>query len=309
MLRNRPWSVKIHGVLSRLVVPSYDCYNAFMNDSVRAPIVAGTFYPRQPDQLRSMIDGFLGGGMPDVQDPLRSSTGLIAPHAGYVYSGGVAAAGFQEVAKRGIPEVVVILGASHTGIDPWFSLSPHAVWETPLGRSLVDAEVVSNLVSAGFRQTEAPFVREHSMEVQLPFIQHLWGTETTIVPICIMPVPAHELQEAATALTDALEGRKALIVASSDFTHYQTDRVARAQDHSALDRILARDVHGFHQLCRDEHLTICGIGAIELLMTMARALELTETQLIAYATSGDVTGDLGSVVGYASVLLAKESYG
>lgn len=294
---------------NRLVVRSCARYNASMNERTRSPIVAGTFYPSRPEQLHRQIEGFLADEMPRVQESLASSIGLIVPHAGYVYSGSVAASGFQEIASRGRPEVVVILGASHTGIGPWLSLSPHATWTTPLGRSSVDAKVLSHLVSAGFQQEEASFSREHSIEVQLPFIQHLWGTETPIVPICISSAPLYELQEAAIALIQALGDRKALIIASSDFTHYQPDDVARSLDNRALDRILSLDIPGFHRLCIDEQLTICGTGAIELLMTVAEQVEMTATRIVAYATSGDITGDQTSVVGYASVLLAKENHG
>jgi len=280
-----------------------------MNDRVRSPIVAGAFYPSRPEQLRDQIDGFLVDETPGPRDSLTSSIGLIVPHAGYTYSGSTAAAGFHEVARRGKPEVVIILGASHTGIGDWFSLSPHAAWTTPLGQSPVDAEVMSHLVSAGFHQQEKPFAREHSIEVQLPFVQHLWGTETAIVPICISCAPLPELQDTATALRQSLGDRKALIIASSDFTHYQPDATARSLDGMALDRILALDVSGFHQLCQTERLTVCGIGAVEVLMTMAGQMELSATRVVAYATSGDVTGDRTSVVGYASVLLSKENYG
>lgn len=280
-----------------------------MNDCVRPPIVAGAFYPSLPVQLREQIDGFLVDAGSSRQNSLTSSVGLIVPHAGYVYSGRVASAGFQEVANRGRPEVVVILGASHTGLGHWFSLSPHSAWTTPLGESPVDKDMMSRLVAAGFEQEEAPFAQEHSIEVQLPFIQYLWGFEMTIVPICISPAPLSEVQEAARALAKALDGRRGLIIASSDFTHYEPDSVARSVDARALDHILALDVPGFHRLCRDEGLTICGTGAIEVLMTLARDSCLTATQTVSYATSGDVTGDLRSVVGYASVLLVKENYG
>ncbi len=309
MLRNPPWSVKIQSMTTCLVVRRHDRYNAFMNDCVRAPIVAGAFYPSQPEPLRRQIVEFLVDAGSSGSNSLTSSVGLIVPHAGYVYSGSVAAVGFQEVANRGKPEVVVILGASHTGLGHWFSLSPHSAWATPLGESPVDNDMMSRLVAAGFKQEEAPFAQEHSIEVQLPFIQYLWGLEMAIVPICISPAPLSEIQEAARALAKALGARKGLIIASSDFTHYEPDHVARSVDNRALDRILALDVPGFHRLCRDEGLTICGTGAIEVLMTLARAGNLTATQTVRYATSGDVTGDLRSVVGYASVLLAKENYG
>jgi len=310
MLRKRPWSVKNQSADICLVVRRHDCYNAFMNDRVRTSIAAGRFYPSEPDQLRKQIIGFLGNSSSIKHSSLSSAMGLVVPHAGYVYSGSVAGAGYMEVASRGRPEVIVILGASHTGIDPWFSLSPHTAWATPLGRSPVDAQMVSHLVSSGFRQAEeAPFAQEHSIEVQLPFIQHLWGLGTAIVPICIGPAPLSEIQEAARALAMALGERKGLIIASSDFTHYESHDVARSLDAKALDRILALDVPGFHSLCRNERLTICGTGAIEVLMMVANSNRWTATRTVSYATSGDVTGDLSSVVGYASVVLTKENYG
>ncbi|MCK5584759.1 AmmeMemoRadiSam system protein B, partial [Candidatus Bipolaricaulota bacterium] len=240
-----------------------------MNDGIRAPIVSGMFYPDHPDRLHTLLSRLLGGVDDCRSDLLPSSMGLVVPHAGYIYSGGVAAAGFLEATRLGQPDVVVILGASHTGVGPWFALSPHSAWETPLGRSPVDLEVIAQLLDKGFRCEAASFEREHSVEVQLPFIQYLWGVETPIVPICISPAPLSKVQEAARALSRSLEARNGLIVASSDFTHFEPDSEARAADATALDRILALDVHGFRQLCNSRQLTICGATAIEVLMSMA----------------------------------------
>lgn len=280
-----------------------------MNDGIRDPIVSGMFYPNQPDRLRKLLSGLLGTVDNRASDLMPSSLGLVAPHAGYVYSGGVAAAGFLEVAGFGQPDVVVILGASHTGIGPWFALSPHSAWETPLGSSPVDLNVMMRLVDEGFAYEAASFEREHSIEVLLPFIQYLWGMETPIVPICLSPAPLSKVQEAARVLSKALVERNGLIVASSDFTHFEADSEARAADGMALDRILALDVQGFRQLCDERRLTICGTTAIEVLMSMAVEGRWVDTRTIDYATSGDVTGDLSSVVGYASVLMTKENYG
>ena len=280
-----------------------------MNDRVRPPIVAGRFYPNEPDQLRKQISGFLGGSRSNVQDLLSSSIGLIVPHAGYVYSGSVAGAGYLAAASQGRPEVVVILGASHSRAGPWFSLSPHTAWATPLGQSPVDELTMSHMASSGWHHAEAPFVQEHSIEVQLPFIQYLWGAEMPIVPICVARASQADVQEAARALVLALGERKGLIIASSDFTHYQPADVARSLDGKALRRILALDAPGFHSLCCDGQLTICGTGAVEVLMMVASSSRLTATRTVSYATSGDVTGDLSSVVGYASVVLTKENYG
>lgn len=273
------------------------------------PVVSGRFYPDQPDRLHTLLSDLLAVLEDCQRAPLPSSMSLVAPHAGYVYSGNVAAAGFAEVARYGRPDVVVILGASHTGVGPWFALSPHSAWETPLGRSPVHLGVMASLLDKGFTYDKASFEREHSVEVQLPFIQYLWGVETPIVPICVSPAPLSHVQEAARALSTALEGLNVLIIASSDFTHYEPDSQARATDAAALDRILSLDVRGFRQLCNDRQLTICGTAAIEALMSVALNEHWTTVQIVRYATSGDVTGDLSSVVGYASVLMTKENYG
>jgi len=279
-----------------------------MNDRIRTPIVAGEFYPAEAERLRDLIESFLPHE-PRSSSPLSASFGLVVPHAGYVYSGRTAARAFHEVARHGIPDAVVILGASHTGLAPRVALAPHRAWATPLGASSVDGELVRRLQAAGLQTADAPFAREHSIEIQLPFVQHLWGTDCPIVPICVVPGPREEIDAVAAALVDALDGRHALIVASSDFTHYQPHAVAEAADRAAIDRILALDVVGFRELCRSKQLSICGTGAIEILMTAAGRMPLSNARLVSYATSGEITGDNSSVVGYASILFTKENHG
>ncbi len=276
-----------------------------MADGVREPLVAGSFYPAHAGRLRDLIDGFSPGVQ--IRDlPLSSPVGLIAPHAGYVFSGGVAAQGFAAVASRGKPDVVVLLGANHTGLGPSIALAPHSAWRTPLGEARVDGDLVAVLVRRGLPMAEAPFLREHSIEVQIPFVQVLWGVGCAIVPICVAPGSLSRLREAAETLVASMGERRALLVASSDFTHYESDQVARSRDRRALQEILALDVHGFHARCREEGLSICGTGAIEMLMYCAHRLSLDHVEQVAYATSGDMTGDTASVVGYAAVLMTKE---
>ena len=280
-----------------------------MNDAIRIPIVSGMFYPDQPNRLRNLLDSFVELSVSPKKARLSSSLGLIVPHAGYVYSGSTTASGFAAAAQCGRPDVVVILGASHTGIGPWFALSPHSAWQTPLGRSSIKLDVMAALAEEGFVCDKASFEHEHSIEVQLPFIQFVWGVEMPIVPICVSTARPAEIQEAARALSKALGSLHALVIASSDFTHYETDSHARSADAEALDCILALDVPGFRQLCTEKHLTICGATAIEVLMSTAVSHQWVNTKTVSYATSGDVTGDVSSVVGYASVLMTKENYG
>ena len=266
----------------------------------REPIVAGSFYPGQEAALVEMLDDLLGEG--DLNEtPLPGPIGLIAPHAGYVYSGGVAAAGYREVGRVGRPEWAIVLGANHTGYGRPVSLAQGGTWRTPLGDAPIATEVADRLVACGAEVSEVAFAREHSVEVQLPFLQVLFGAEIPFVPIAVMAPPLERLVALGDCFAETARGRAGLIVASSDFTHYEPDGVAREADRRALERILALDVDGFWQLLTRERLSICGGGAIALLMTVARALGL-EPRLVSYATSGDVSGDRSAVVGYAAVL-------
>lgn len=276
-----------------------------MGDGVREPLVAGSFYPSHPGRLRDLIDGFWPG-LENRDVRLSSPVGLIAPHAGYVFSGGVAGQGYAAVASRGRPDVVVILGASHTRLGPSIALAPHTLWRTPLGDARVDGDLVADLGRRGLVVAEAPFVREHSIEVQIPFVQALWGGGCAIVPICVAPGSLSRFREAAESLVASIGERRALLVASSDFTHYESDQVARTRDGEALRRILSLDVEVFRDLCVARDLTICGTGAIEMLMYCAHQLSLDHVEQVAYATSGEITGDMASVVGYAAVLMTKE---
>jgi len=275
-----------------------------MNDSVRVPVASGMFYPADPDALQRMVRRFVGSSAePSVS--AKSSAGLIVPHAGYVYSGAVAGAAFREAMQLGRPDVIVLLGASHSGLGPWAALPPHAEWATPLGTVPVDQELVSALSEGEFEQDVTPFVREHSMEVQLPFFQAMWESPPPIVPICVRPTLSKYLTQAGDVLMRCLAGRVSWIVASSDFTHYEADDVARDRDGQALERILALDFNGFRALVREARFSICGAGAIELLLRVSTGLGLMASQLVEYATSGDATGDRSSVVGYASVVFRR----
>jgi len=277
-----------------------------MATRIRRPIVAGAFYPRDAGSLQRLADELLGdrsaGGA-----PLVGPVGLVSPHAGYPYSGRTAAAGFRSVAEIGTPSTVVVLGANHTGLGPAVALDDHDAWETPLGALRVDREAIDRLADGGLAVDEAAFAREHSIEVQLPFIQRVWPGSVTIVPICVQSSAFEALIPAVDGIAALVEDRSALLLASSDFTHYEPGEIAKRLDRGALDRILARNPAGFLEQVRAEGLTICGAGAIAILMAVSDRLGLDQTELIHYTTSGEVTGDQDSVVGYASVLFSGGS--
>ncbi len=275
-----------------------------MKHSVRQPVVAGSFYPADPVQLRDLVRDCLG-----AEAPARAprSVGVVVPHAGYAYSGRVAGAGLRAAAAFGRPDAVLILGASHSGVGGPFVVPDDGAWRTPLGDVPLDGSGIERLVALGMVREAGAFRREHSMEVVLPFLQILFPEPVPVLPVCVQLAPWATLVSGARALVDAVGGQRVWIVASSDFTHYEPDHVARRLDRSALDLILTCDAQGFYRQTIDRGLTICGAGAICALLLVARDLALTKSALIAYATSGDVTGDRSAVVGYAAVSFTKEN--
>jgi AmmeMemoRadiSam system protein B len=232
---------------------------------------------------------------------------LIAPHAGYVYSGQTAADGYRSVAELGRPSVVIILGANHTGLGGDVALDDHDAWRTPLGDTPVALDIVSALAERGLRVDRSAFAREHSIEVQLPFLQGLWGQTVPIVPICIRSDEPEILAAAARAIVEVLDARgPALLVASSDFTHYEPEDVASRRDKGAIATILSLNPGAFLELCSSQRLSICGAGAIALLLCAARHLALDRPALVRYATSAEASGDRSAVVGYAAITLERE---
>ena len=264
----------------------------------RRPVVAGMFYPGSANGLSQELTRLCD--KPRVSTALVSSMGLVVPHAGYVYSGAVAGEGYNELAARGIPEWAIILGSNHTGMGQPVSIATDGAWETPLGTSQIATETARRLVDAGARVAPEAFTREHSIEVQLPFLQHLFGLGVPFVPICVMLPPINDVVAFGEAIAAIAKESSGVVIASSDFTHYEPDEVARQIDHKAIERILALDVEGFYHALIQERLTICGGGAIATVMSCARTLGW-EARLVSYATSGDVTGDRSAVVGYAAI--------
>ena len=294
------------GSQDSLVYPKRESYNPPMTQTIRAPIVAGAFYPGDPIQLRATVDTLFGDGFRPATDALPRSVGLIAPHAGYLYSGRVAASGYRRVAELGRPDLVLLLGANHTGSGEAMSLPDEDAWSTPLGCSPIERSLVLRLQALGIPISSVAHEREHSIEVHLPFIQVLWGFDVPILPICVMPIALSAMHAEIDAIAGCVEDAAVLVVASSDFTHYEPDTAARARDRLALQWLEAFDAERFEQTYRDQRLSICGAGPILALLALGRRLGLAKGELVQYATSGDVTGDRTAVVGYAAVLFSME---
>jgi len=262
--------------------------------TTRKPAVAGTFYPGFKQSLSRQIGSFEVKGQPK-----QRCIGVISPHAGYVYSGAVAG---ELYSKIEIPPSVIILAPNHRGPFVRFALSPADNWQTPLGDVAIDADLAGAIRKA-FPTLEldaAPHVYEHSAEVQVPFLQH-FRPDVKIVPIVIAEHELEPLVEFGEALAECVRGGDALIVASSDMTHFENAASAERRDKMALDKVLAIDPEGLHQTVHANDITMCGVSPAVAMLTAARALGAKTAELVRYANSGDVSGDYDSVVGYAAV--------
>lgn len=269
---------------------------------------AGTFYPADPARLDAEIARCLGASKEELGPPgpfLLGPVGLILPHAGYRYSGGVAGVGYRALWRLGRPEVAVIFGTNHTGLGGPISLAEPGVWETPLGPMSVHRELTFSLAQAlGATLSDAPFVHEHSVEVQLPFLRYLYG-ELPFVAGVVQPLSRREAEEAGAALAEVLRGTPAVLICSTDFTHYEPHDVAKEKDLLALRYVLDLDLAGFLEVVRARRISICGVGALALFIAAARALGLRYGELLAYRTSGEVAGPMDQVVGYAAALFRE----
>jgi AmmeMemoRadiSam system protein B len=261
----------------------------------RRPAVAGHFYSADPRVLADQIDRFLEA----AGDPIRTR-GVLVPHAGYVYSGAVAGAVYARVE---IPARVLVLGPNHTGLGMPQALWPGGAWSTPLGRVPVDSELTGALAAApGVEPDAVAHLREHSLEVQVPFLQRR-RPEVAIAALCLGSLPYSECEALGRVVARVASGAGALVVASSDMSHYLPADVARARDQRALERILALDPEGLHQVVRRERISMCGYVPTTVMLVAAREMGASAAELVRYAHSGEVSGDVGAVVGYAGVMV------
>jgi AmmeMemoRadiSam system protein B len=280
---------------------------------VRLPCQAGAFYAGTAEALKRQIEKCflheLGpGGIPSVvEGGSRRIVGLICPHAGYMYSGPVAAHAYHSLALDGRPDVVVIFGPNHTGYGSALAIMNEGSWRTPLGDVEVDSEIANQIVreSRLIDVDDVAHRYEHSIEVQLPFLQYLFGSRFKIVPICFLMQDLHSSIEVGQATAKVLLGKNAIIIASSDMTHYEPHKVAEKKDKIALQAVLEMDEVKFYSTIEERQVSACGYGPITALIAAAKVLGAREAKLLCYKTSGDVSGDYSAVVGYAAVQFTK----
>lgn len=275
---------------------------------VRRPAVSGVFYAGTAGELEKQIKWCyrheLGpGAAPHVNSKgLRRIVAIVVPHAGYYYSGPVAAHAYKELADDGIFDTAVILGPNHTGYGQPVSLWMGDDWSTPLGEAGVNRELGQKLLGELIRADETAHIHEHSIEVQLPWLQNLYR-KIKIVPIAML---AQDLETARTVgKAIAVAGGNLVIVASSDFTHYEPHSVATGLDSSVIDAIIALDEEELYKRCDSLNCTMCGYGPVASAIVAAKEMKAKEATLLKYATSGETTGDFSRVVGYGSIAMRR----
>ncbi len=280
---------------------------------IRHPRVAGSFYEGNAESLKAQLKTCFLQELGPKKHPKvnengpREILGLVCPHAGYMFSGAVAANAYYELASDGKPDTVVILGPNHTGYGSALALMNEGFWHTPLGEVEIDSETANRIVQETHLVDvdELAHRFEHSIEVQLPFLQYLYGSEFKFVPICFQMQDLSSAVEVGKALVDVLTSKNAVVIASSDMTHYEPQGNAAAKDMAALKAVEAMDEKRFYAIIEARNVTACGYGPIATVITAAKGLGAKEAKLLCYKSSGDITGDYSSVVGYAAVSFKK----
>jgi AmmeMemoRadiSam system protein B len=280
---------------------------------VRLPCQAGAFYEGTAQSLRKQIeDCFLNrlgpGKLPEVaKTSLRHIVGLVCPHAGYMFSGPVAAHAYYELAMNGKPDVVVVFGPNHTGYGSGLAIMNEGFWRTPLGDVEVNSEIANKIKheSRIIDVDDSAHTYEHSIEVQIPFLQFLYGSRFKIVPICFLMQDQASAREVGQAVGKVLAGKNAVVIASSDMTHYETQERASTHDKLALKAIEAMQETELYSAVEKHNISACGYGTIAASIVAAKAMGGKEAKLLCYKTSGDAIGDYSSVVGYAAISFTK----
>lgn len=265
---------------------------------IRKPVVAGHFYPQTEASLKKMLAGLVR-----TDSEKQEVKGVILPHAGYVYSGPVAGATISRVE---IKKTAIILGADHTGSGSPFSIVTKGSWLTPLGEVKVDAEMARSILKTSrlLKDDDSGHIYEHSIEVQLPFLQYL-KNDIKIVPIIISVSGIKEYQELGNDIAEGFKkvGRSAIFIASTDLTHHESKESAEEKDRLVVDSIFSLDEEKLFRVVNESGISMCGSAPTCVLISVCKRLGAKQAGLVKYQTSGDITGDYSSVVGYAGMVI------
>ncbi len=264
---------------------------------IREPVVAGSFYPSNTKELKALIKS-----MVDEKAEKHDAIGYYAPHAGFVYSGPVVGA---VVSMLNLADTYIIMGPSHTGMGPPFSIMTEGIWKTPFGEVPVDTEIAQQILNSStyLKDDVQAHVGEHAIEVQLPFIQY-FNDNFKIVPIILQDASAAVYKNIGKSIAQVVNksGKKIMIVASGDMTHYESQKSVRSKDMQAIDAMLQLNAEELLSRVREVNITMCGYAPAAVLIFAAKELGAVKAELVKYQTSGDTTGDYSSVVGYAGIV-------
>jgi len=281
--------------------------------NLRKPAVAGSFYAGDSKSLNIQIENCflhkIGPGELPLVNPKKENNiiGFISPHAGYMYSGPVAANGFYKIALDGKPDTIIILGPNHRGFGEDVSIMAEGKWKTPLGELEIDKDMAEDILknSKIIKNDKKAHQYEHSIEVQLPFIQYIFGKDIKFVPICMTRQDIDTDIEIAKSICSSVVDKNILIIASSDFTHYESQEYAENVDKQAINAILESNPKKLYDIIYRQDLTMCGPGPITVMLIVCETLGAKKFELLKYATSGNITGMYDQVVGYASLIVSK----
>jgi hypothetical protein len=265
---------------------------------LRLPAVAGKFYPDDPSELSKQVKNF---ATPSSEQPKISCRACLVPHAGYLYSAHVAGVVYARIA---IPTRIIVLGVRHFPYGAEAAIISNGAWRTPLGDLTVDSHLATRISQAcpPLQEDSVAHQREHSLEVQLPFLQVL-SPGCSFVPIALGTIDFAELASIGEGLGEILSSEPdLLLLTTSDFNHYEDDATTRKKDQLAIEKILQFDPHGLFEVCQKKNISMCGLGPAVAMLTAVKQVGATTAELVKYATSADVSGDTSAVVGYAGLL-------
>ena len=269
---------------------------------IREPVVAGSFYPGNVKELKALLKT-----MVDEKADKHDAIGYYAPHAGFVYSGPVVGA---VVSQLNLADIYIIMGPSHTGMGPPFSIMTDGIWKTPLGEVPIDSVIAKQILDGSnyLKDDVQAHLGEHAIEVQLPFIQY-FNDNFKIVPIVLQDASATVYKNIGKSIARVVKesGKKIMIVASGDMTHYESQKSARSKDMQAIGLMLQLNAEELLSRVREINITMCGYAPAAVLIFAAKELGAVKAELVKYQTSGDTTGDFSSVVGYAGIVFTARN--
>ena len=282
---------------------------------IREARYAGSWYEGSESRLKVTLKNFFQVDdrgpkkIPQVnEEGPREIIGIVSPHAGYIYSAAIAAHAYAEVALDGKPDVFIIVGIDHRGVGTSpASIQLEGGWKTPLGTAKINNPIASDILTNSRKIADSPGAHriEHSLELQVPFIQYMYGSDVEIVPIIISSGSLSVFQDVGNAVGNACKGKNAVLIASTDFTHMETAEEARTQDQKAINAILKLDEDLLYNTVKKNRISMCGYGSTSTVIAASKIMGATKASLIKYGHSGEVSGDNNQVVGYGSIKITK----